>query len=39
MPMRRHFFSRREEIELLENYKTELERELDGVKEKIESLQ
>lgn len=34
----RHFFSRQEERELLENYRVELEQELEGVKRKMEEL-
>lgn len=38
MPGRRYFLSREEEIELLEEYKKELEREMSGVERKLREI-
>lgn len=38
MPKHRRFLSREEEIEMLEKYKKELEKEIEGVERKIREL-
>ena len=38
MPGHRYFLSREEEIELLEEYKKELEKEMSGVERKLREL-
>ena len=38
MPGHRRFLSREEKIELLEKYRNDLEKEIEGVKQRIEEL-
>jgi hypothetical protein len=38
LPRRRRFFSKEEEIETLEEYKKELEKEIKGIERKISEL-
>jgi len=38
MAVHRHFFSKEEKIEMLERYRDELKKEIDGVEQKLQEL-